>query len=92
MTHNQIILLFSIVALLACLISCIKKRPAVLLAFFGRGAAGLSFLYFFNMFCSARDIVTCVGINPITVGVSTVLGIPGVLLIYAINLFRFLPS
>lgn len=92
MTQNQIILLFSIVALLAYLISCIKKRPAILLAFLGRGAAGLSFIYFFNMFCTTRDIITCVGINPITVTVSGILGIPGVLLIYAINLFRFLPS
>lgn len=92
MTQNQILFLLSAVSLLACLFFCIKKRPAILLAFFGRGIAGLSFLYFFNMFCAARDIITCVGINPITTGISAVLGIPGVLLIYAVNLFRFLPS
>lgn len=92
MTQNQIILLFSIVAFIAYLISCIKKRPAILLAFFGRGTAGLFFIHFFNLFCAARDIVTCVGINPLTAGISAVLGIPGILLIYAVDLFRFLPS
>ena len=92
MTQNQIILLFSIVAFIAYLISCIKKRPAILLAFFGRGAAGLFFIHFFSLFCAARDIVTCVGINPLTAGISAVLGIPGILLIYAVDQFHFLPS
>lgn len=92
MTHNQIIFLFFIVTLISYLISCIKKRPAILLAFLGRGIAGLSFLYLFNMFCISRDIVTHVGINPITAGISTVLGVPGAIMIYAVNLFRFMPS
>ena len=92
MTQNQIISLFSIVAFIAYLISCIKKRPAILLAFFGRGAAGLFFIHFCSLFCAARDIVTCVGINPLTAGISAVLGIPGILLIYAVDLFHFLPS
>lgn len=92
MTQNQIILICTIIAFLAYLTTCIKKRPAILLALFGQGAAGLSFLYLINLFCAARDIVTCVGINPITTAISAFLGIPGILLVYAVNLFRFLPS
>lgn len=90
MSQNQIILLFFIAALVIYLISYIKKRPAALLSFFGRGAAGLSYIYLFNFFCAIRGISTHLGINLITLILSFFLGIPGVLLAYAANLLRFL--
>lgn len=90
MNQNQIILLFSTVALVIYLISYIKKRPAARLSFFGRGAAGLCYIYFFHSFCAARDIATHLGINLITLVLSFFLGIPGILLAYAANLLRFL--
>ena len=42
MNQNQIIILLSTAALAIYLISYIRKRPAALLSFLGRGAAGLS--------------------------------------------------
>ena len=71
-------------------IAYIKKRPTALFSIIGRGAAGLSFIYFFNFFCAARDIITGIGINPITGAVCTVLGIPGAILLYAIKIYSFL--
>ena len=90
MNQNQIIILLSTAALTIYLISYIRKRPAALLSFLGRGAAGLSYIYLFNSFFIARGIATHLGINLITFGLSAFLGIPGVLLAYGVNLLRFL--
>ncbi len=90
MNQNQIILLLSATSLLLYLFYTIKKRPAALLAFVGRGAAGLSYLYLFNYFCAVRGVSTGLGMNPITAGLAVFLGIPGVLLAFGVNLLRFL--
>lgn len=90
MNQNQIILLFSAATFAIYLISYIKKRPAALFSFFGRGAAGLFYIYLFNSFCAARGIATHLGVNLITLTLSFFLGIPGILLAYAANLLRFL--
>lgn len=89
MHQNQMIALLSIIALTIYFLSCIKKRPVILLQFAGRSIAGLSYLYFFNSFCIARGVTTGLGINAITILLSTFMGIPGILLAYGANLMRF---
>lgn len=89
MSQNQMILLFFCIALGIYLLTYIKKRPAALLAFVGRGAAGLLYLHLFNSFCIARGVATSLGINPVTALLSAILGIPGVILAYGANLLRF---
>ncbi|MBQ9157401.1 MAG: pro-sigmaK processing inhibitor BofA family protein [Eubacterium sp.] len=79
-------LLFFSLCLLIFLFCYIKERPAALLAFLGRGAAGLLFIRVFNLFCLSREITTHVSINLLTVLISCILGIPGVLLTYGIQL------
>ena len=86
LSQNKILLIFCA----AYFIAYIKKSPTALFSIIGRGAAGLSFIYFFNFFCAARDIITGIGINPITGAVCTVLGIPGAILLYAIKIYSFL--
>lgn len=90
LTQNQILVIFCIACFAGYFIAYIKKRPTALFSIIGRGAAGLSFIYFFNIFCAARDIVTGIGINPVTGAVCTVLGIPGALLLYAVRVYSFL--
>ena len=90
MSQNQILFIFCIACFAGYFIAYIKKRPAALLFTIGRSAAGLGFIYLFNFFCTARDIVTGVGINPITGTVCTLLGIPGAILLYAIRLYSLL--
>ena len=65
MSQNQILLIFCVACFAGYFIAYIKKRPSALLFVIGRSTAGLGFIYFFNFFCAARDIVTGVGINPI---------------------------
>lgn len=87
MQNNQIFFLLFLFFLLICLITQIKKRPSALLSFLGRSASGLTFLHFFNLFCSVKGIVTYVAVNPLTACISAFLGIPGVLLMYAMRLW-----
>ena len=90
LSQNKILLIFCAACFAGYFIAYIKKRPTALFSIIGRGAAGLSFIYFFNFFCAARDIITGIGINPITGAVCTVLGIPGAILLYAIKIYSFL--
>ena len=90
LSQNKILLIFCAACFAGYFIAYIKKRPTALLSIIGRGAAGLSFIYFFNFFCATRDIITGIGINPITGTVCTVLGIPGAILLYAIKIYSFL--
>ena len=89
MTDNQLIILIPLVAFFIYLDAYLKKRPAALFTIIGRSAAGLAYIYFFNLFCSSRGFSTGLGINPITIALSAFLGIPGAILAYGINLFRF---
>ena len=90
MSQNQILLIFCVACFAGYFIAYIKKIPSALLFVIGRSTAGLGFIYFFNFFCAARDIVTGVGINPITGTVCTLFGIPGAILLYAVRLYSFL--
>ncbi|MCI6858513.1 MAG: pro-sigmaK processing inhibitor BofA family protein [Eubacterium sp.] len=90
MSQNQILLIFLLACLAGYAIYAIKKRPATLLFFMGRSAAGLSFIYFMNFILNAREIVTGIGINPLTGLISAILGIPGAILLYAIHLYTLM--
>lgn len=89
MIHNILIAIPVALAFLICVFSSIKKRPALLLSLLGRSAAGLSYIYFFNMFCTSRGILTGLGINPATALLSAFLGIPGAMLAYGIRLTEY---
>lgn len=90
LSQNEILFIFCAACFAGYFIAYIKKRPTALLSIIGRGAAGLSFIYLFNFFCAARDIVTGIGINPITGAVCTFLGIPGAILLYSLKIYSFL--
>ena len=88
LSQNKILLIFCAACFAGYFIAYIKKRPTALFSIID--FPSLSFIYFFNFFCAARDIITGIGINPITGAVCTVLGIPGAILLYAIKIYSFL--
>lgn len=90
LSQNNILLIFCVACFAGYFIAYIKKRPTALLSIIGRSAAGLLYIYFFNFFCAARNIMTEIGINPITGAVCTILGIPGAILLYAVKIYSFL--
>ena len=90
MSQNQMIFLFVASAVALYFFFYIKKRPAALLALLLRCAAGLMYIFSFNTFLAARGIAAGPGLNPVTLTLSALLGIPGAMLAFAVNLFRFL--
>ncbi len=90
MSQNQIIFFFVFISLAIYFIYYIKKRPAALLTFAVRSAAGLTYLWLFHTFCMARGLAAGPGYNPVTITLTALLGVPGAMLALAVYLFRFL--
>ena len=63
-------------------------RTQVLVNFVVRAVIGTALIFFVNQFLNARGIDIRVGMNPVTVVTSGVLGIPGVALLYGISFYR----
>ena len=63
-------------------------RTQVLVNFVVRAVIGTALIFFVNQFLNARGIDIRVGMNPVTVVTSVVLGTPGVALLYGISFYR----
>lgn len=83
-----IIMLGALAAVL--LIGALKKRAEWLLTFLFRSVVGCVFIYFANLLLASYNMQIAIGLNPVTVLTCGILGFPGVLLLYAINLMHFL--
>lgn len=90
LSQNKILLIFCAACFAGYFIAYIKKKTHSTFFHHRTRCRRSSFIYFFNFFCAARDIITGIGINPITGAVCTVLGIPGAILLYAIKIYSFL--
>lgn len=56
--------------------------------FLVRIALGITLILFFNSYLRGRGIDIAVGINPVSVGTSGILGVPGVALLYGILFYQ----
>lgn len=83
-----VIILAALAAVL--LIGALKKRAEWLLAFLFRAVIGTVAIYFLNLVIVSYDMGFEIGINPVTVLTTGILGFPGILLLYGINLIQFL--
>ena len=63
-------------------------RTQVLVNFVVRAVIGTALIFFVNQFLNARGLDIRVGMNPVTVVTSGVLGTPGVALLYGISFYR----
>lgn len=72
------------------LIGALRKKAEWLLTFLFRAVVGSIFIYFVNMALSSYNMQFAIGINPFTVLTTGILGFPGILLLYGINLLKFL--
>lgn len=55
-----------------------------------RGVLGAVTIYFVNIFLEKQGISIGVGINPVTVLTSAILGFPGLAALYGIGFYKFL--
>ena len=63
-------------------------RTQVLVNFVVRAVIGTALIFFVNQFLNSRGIDIRVGMNPVTVVTSGVLGSQGVALLYGISFYR----
>ena len=83
-----IVILAALLAVL--LIGALRQRAEWMLTFLFRMATGTVMIYFINMAITSYDMEFVIGINPLTVLTSGILGFPGVLLLYGINMVNIL--
>lgn len=78
-----------IVAILAVVLvmGVLKNHMETIINFALRGILGMMMIYFINYFLSSRMPGMEMGYNLVTFAASGVLGFPGILLLYAINLY-----
>lgn len=67
-----------------------EKGIRIAVNFFVRIIVGIALVFFINEFLSSQGISVQVGINPITVLTSGILGVPGVALLYGISFYGIL--
>ena len=83
------IIIFAVLAIVL-LIGALRKKAEWLLTFLFRAVTGTVLIYFMNFAIASYDMGFEIGINPVTVLTTGILGFPGVLLLYGINLIQIL--
>lgn len=78
------------VCVLVLLIGAFGRKIEWIINFVLRAVMGTIGIYFLNNFLIVRDISVAVGINPMTVLTSGILGFPGLVVLYGINFFKVL--
>lgn len=68
----------------------VRSRMEWLLNVLTRGVLGAVAIYFINQALALSGISLGVGLNPVTVLTSGILGLPGLAAIYAIGFYQFL--
>lgn len=71
-------------------IGIIKRRMEWLLNVLTRSILGTIAIYFINNALAGAGITLGVGINPVTILTSGILGLPGLAAIYGIGIYNFL--
>ncbi len=74
------------VCVLVCLISYMKRKMSVFTGFLIRGGVGTGVIFLANYLLKLGGVSLAVGIGPVSILTSAILGIPGVLLLYGILL------
>lgn len=67
-----------------------KEHSGFVINFIIRVVIGLGLIFFINEYLSYKQIEVAVGINPVSAVVSGLLGVPGVVLLYGILVYKIL--
>ena len=78
------------VCVLVLLIGALRRKKEWLVNFVFRAVTGTVAVFFLNGFLVSKGLAIAIGINPITVLTSGILGFPGLLMLYTINLYKIL--
>lgn len=83
---KQAFSIFGVCAVVLFLLFC-KNAKKHFLHFAVRAAIGSFCIVLFNAICLNRSFPYFVGLNPITILISAILGLPGVVLLFALQIF-----
>lgn len=72
------------------LIGAFRRKSEWIVNFIFRAVTGTVAIFFMNGFLVSQGISIAIGINPITVLTSGILGFPGLIMLYGINLYKIL--
>lgn len=78
------------VCMLVLVIGALGRKIEWIINFVLRAVLGTIGIYFLNNFLLSSNILVTVGINPMTVLTSGILGFPGLVVLYGINFFKIL--
>ena len=87
MSHKTILALIFIAAITYTFFKIIKNKPEYLLLLGIRGLFSIFFIHFINYLCTANQFITVIAANPLSVGIGALLGLPGLILLYASGIY-----
>ncbi len=90
MERSSAVAIIIFVCVLVLLIGAFGRKIEWIINFVLRAVMGTIGIYFLNNFLMLKDISVTVGINPMTVLTSGILGFPGLVVLYGINFFKVL--
>ena len=75
------------ILIIILLVALCRARTQKMMNVILRAVLGIAILYLVNTVLDSRQMISGVGINAITIGVSAFLGVPGILLLYGSSFF-----
>lgn len=78
------------VCIFVLIIGAFRRKKEWIINFIFRSVVGTVSVFFLNGFLVSQGLSIAIGINLITVLTSGILGFPGLLMLYGINLYKFL--
>ena len=82
-----------VIIFMCVLILCVaslRRRAEFLINILLRSVTGTAVIYFVNQILASQQLQTMVGVNPVSVLTSGILGFSGISLLYAVAAFPFL--
>ncbi|WMC94351.1 pro-sigmaK processing inhibitor BofA family protein [Kineothrix sp. MB12-C1] len=90
MDHYAGAIIIGASCVIVLLISAFRRKKEWVINFILRAVTGTVAAFFLNGFLVSQGISIAIGINPITVLTSGILGFPGLIALYGINLYALL--
>ena len=87
MVQNELLFYMVAAGCMVCLMIGIKKRPAYLLVLLLRGAFCAVIVYGISIVCMRKGITAPVNRNILSIGTGALLGLPGIIALYAAAVF-----
>lgn len=87
MEQNQMLFYIMAIGCTICIMIGIVKKPAYLLVLAVRGFLCSVIIYGIHIFCTRNGVHAPVDLNFLSIGTGALLGMPGIIVLYAVSIF-----